>query len=69
MSGIKFGGWPTWYLTVPYDVLCLTCGAPCRLLCTVASDNTTEITVGRWGDFRISACSAGEGHGYIFDQH
>lgn len=69
VAGIKFGGWPTWHLTDPYDILCLTCGAPCRLLFTVASDHTTGITVGRWGDFRIFACPAGEGHGYVFDQH
>ncbi|MGW7327620.1 Vgb family protein [Streptomyces sp. NPDC054840] len=31
VAGIKFGGWPTWHLTDPYDILCLTCGAPCRL--------------------------------------
>ncbi|MEU3501278.1 hypothetical protein ABZ726_11040 [Streptomyces hundungensis] len=69
VAGIKFGGWPTWHLTDPYDILCLTCGAPCHLLFTVASDHTTGITVGRWGDFRIFACPAGEGHGYVFDQH
>ncbi|MFI1950202.1 hypothetical protein ACH46F_40935 [Streptomyces virginiae] len=69
VSGIKFGGWPTWHLTDPYDICCLTCGAPCRLLFTVASDTTTDIAVGRWGDFRIFACPAGDGNGYIFDQH
>ncbi|MEV7618290.1 hypothetical protein [Streptomyces sp. NPDC089799] len=69
VSGIKFGGWRTWHLTDPYDILCLTCGAPCRLLFTVASDDTTAITVGRWGDFRIFAYPAGEGHGYTFDLH
>ncbi|MFB9586634.1 hypothetical protein [Streptomyces goshikiensis] len=69
VAGIKFGGWPTWHLTDPYDVPCLTCGAPSRLLFTVGSDLTTKIIVGRWGDFRVFACPAEEGHGYIFDQH
>ncbi|MFD6973285.1 hypothetical protein [Streptomyces sp. NPDC059949] len=49
VAGITFGGWPTWHLTDPDEVLCLTCSAPCRLLFTVASDQTTGITVGRWG--------------------
>ncbi|WP_405697812.1 hypothetical protein [Streptomyces sp. NBC_01185] len=69
VAGIKFGGWPTWHLTDPYDIQCLNCSAPCRLLFTVASDHSTGITVGRWGDFRIFACPTGEWHGYIFDQH
>ncbi|MER6217001.1 hypothetical protein ABT213_23500 [Streptomyces sp. NPDC001674] len=69
VAGIKFGGWPTWHLTDPYDILCLTCGAPWRLLFTVSSDHTTGITVGRWGGFRIVSCPAGEGHGYVFDQN
>ncbi|MFD3553868.1 hypothetical protein ACFWWA_17440 [Streptomyces goshikiensis] len=69
VAGIKFGGWPTWHLTDPYDISCLTCGAPCGLLFSVGSDLTTNITVGRWGDFRVFACPAEEGHGYIFDQH
>ncbi|MFD9302969.1 hypothetical protein ACFWCB_09855 [Streptomyces sp. NPDC060048] len=69
MAGIKLGGWPTWHLTDPYDVLCPTCSAPCRLVFTVASDETTGITVGRWGDFRVFACPASDEHGYVFDQH
>ncbi|MFD9517107.1 hypothetical protein [Streptomyces sp. NPDC059979] len=69
VAGITFGGWPTWHLTDPDEVLCLTCSAPCRLLFTVASDQTTGATVGRWGDFRVFACPAGKGHGYVFDQH
>ncbi|MFG2973051.1 hypothetical protein ACGFYY_08600 [Streptomyces sp. NPDC048331] len=38
VAGIKFGKWPTWHLTEPYDIPCLTCGAPCHLMFTVASD-------------------------------
>ncbi|MGW0391837.1 hypothetical protein ACWDYJ_13285 [Streptomyces sp. NPDC003042] len=69
VAGIKFGGWPTWHLNDPRDIPCPACGAPCRLLFTVASDHTTGITVGRWGDFRVFACPADAGHGFVFDQH
>ncbi|MFI2645142.1 hypothetical protein [Streptomyces sp. NPDC018610] len=40
-----------------------------RLLFTVASDDTTRITVGRWGDLRVFSCPADIRHGYEFDVH
>ncbi|MEU2021403.1 hypothetical protein ABZ565_04445 [Streptomyces sp. NPDC016469] len=69
VAGCKFGGWPTWHLTEPYTILCRQCGAEMTLLFTVASDATTGITVGRWGDLRVFSCSADIRHGYDFDVH
>jgi hypothetical protein len=35
----------------------------------VASDRTTRITVGRWGDLRVFRCSADIRHRVEFDVH
>ncbi|MER5208840.1 hypothetical protein [Streptomyces sp. NPDC002825] len=67
VGGCKFGGWPSWGITDPYEVRCRTCDSVMPLLFTVASDDTTGITVGRWGDLRIFACPVELGHGYWFD--
>ncbi|MFF7339745.1 hypothetical protein ACFZAT_20700 [Streptomyces sp. NPDC008163] len=69
VAGSKFGGWPTWHLTEPCTMLCRECGAVMELLFTVASDATTGITVGRWGDLRVFSCPADIQHGYEFDVH
>ncbi|WP_258024823.1 hypothetical protein [Streptomyces bambusae] len=69
VAGCKFGGWPTWHLSHPWDVRCRECDASMRLLFTVASDRTTRITVGRWGDLRVFSCPVDMRHGYEFDVH
>ncbi|MEV6260244.1 hypothetical protein AB0M42_05710 [Streptomyces sp. NPDC051784] len=69
VAGCKFGGWPTWHLTDPRDIRCRECDASMGLLFTVASDDTTGITVGRWGDLRVFSCPMDIRHGYEFDVH
>lgn len=69
VAGCKFGGWPTWHLNHPREFRCRECETPMRLLFTVASDRTTRITVGRWGDFRVFSCPVDIRHGYEFDVH
>ncbi|WP_409125439.1 hypothetical protein [Streptomyces caniscabiei] len=69
VAGCKFGGWPTWHLTEPWEFRCRECDTPMRLLFTVASDHTTRITVGRWGDLRVFSCPVDIRHGYEFDVH
>ncbi|MEU8432574.1 hypothetical protein AB0F18_06610 [Streptomyces sp. NPDC029216] len=69
VAGCKFGGWPTWHLSDPWDVRCRECDAAMELLFTVASDRTTRITVGRWGDLRVFSCPRDIRHGYEFDVH
>ncbi|HEY9371993.1 hypothetical protein [Streptomyces sp.] len=67
VAGNKFGGWPSWGITDPYEFRCAVCDSVMPLLFTVASHDTTGITVGRWNDLRIFACPADLGHGYRFD--
>ncbi|MFW6724875.1 hypothetical protein ACHZ98_32975 [Streptomyces sp. MAR4 CNY-716] len=68
VAGCKFGGWPNWDLTGPDEELnCRDCDAPLYLLFSVASDHTTRITIGRWGDLRVFVCSVDIRHGYEFD--
>ncbi|WP_418957882.1 hypothetical protein [Streptomyces tritici] len=68
VAGFKFGGWPSWGITDPYECRCDTCGSVMRLLFTVASHDVARITVGRWGDLRVFACPEDVmGHGYWFD--
>lgn len=69
VAGCKFGGWPTWHLAEPWEFRCRACDTPMRLLFTVASDHTTGITVGRWGDLRVFSCPVDIRHGYEFDVH
>ncbi|CAL9475432.1 hypothetical protein [Streptomyces sp. enrichment culture] len=69
VAGCKFGGWPSWHLTGPGQVDCPACGIPMDLLFTIASDDTTNICVGRWGDLRIFVCPADAEHGHVFDVH
>ncbi|WP_262387123.1 hypothetical protein [Streptomyces sp. TRM49041] len=69
VAGCRFGGWPTWHLTEPYEFRCRACDSPLRLLFTVAGDPTTRITVGRWGDLRVFGCPADLRHGYELDVH
>ncbi|WP_241740892.1 hypothetical protein [Streptomyces sp. L2] len=69
VPGCKFGGWPTWHLAEPMEIRCGTCDSVMTLLFTVASDHTTHITVGRWGDLRVFSCPADLRHGYQFDVH
>ncbi|MEU3901072.1 hypothetical protein [Streptomyces sp. NPDC045251] len=69
VAGCKFGGWPTWHLTGPGRIGCRTCDSPMDLLFTVASDDATNINVGRSGDLRVFACPTDTEHGYEFDAH
>lgn len=67
LDGNKFGGWPYWGITDPYECRCDVCDAVMPLLFTVASDDRTDIVVGRFGALRVFACPRDVGHGYWFD--
>lgn len=69
LAGWKLGGWPTWHLTHPRAFACRDCGTGMTLLFTVASDDETEVVVGRWGDLRIFACPADHAHTFQADLH
>ena len=69
LAGWKLGGWPTWHLSHPMVFHCETCGTEMTLLFTVASDDETEVIVGRWGDLRIFTCPVDHCHPFQVALH
>lgn len=69
LAGWKLGGWPTWHLTHPTVIPCGDCGTAMTLLFTAASDDETQVTVGRYGDLRIFTCPADHRHAFQVDLH
>lgn len=69
LAGWKLGGWPTWHLNQPASLPCDDCGTAMTLLFTAASDDVTEVVVGRWGDLRIFTCPADRNHAFQVDLH
>ncbi|AUG77878.1 hypothetical protein CFP65_3069 [Kitasatospora sp. MMS16-BH015] len=69
VAGWKLGGWPTWHLSSPGTPACRTCGDQTTLLLTIASDDVTDLVVGRWGDLRIFTCPTDHTHPFTADLH
>jgi len=69
VAGWKLSGWPTWHLNHPHPPKCETCGSLMALLFTIASDDVTDIVVGRWGELRIFTCPADCTHPFTADLH
>ncbi|MFF5977139.1 hypothetical protein ACFY7C_37200 [Streptomyces sp. NPDC012769] len=69
VAGWKLGGWPTWHLNQPRTPECEACGKRTTLLFTIASDEVTDIVVGRWGELRIFTCPTNHTHPFIADLH
>jgi hypothetical protein len=56
VAGWKVGGYADWSVTDVLPTPCPVCAGATELLLVVASDDETDVTVGRWGSLRVFAC-------------